>query len=73
MDELIMKLDKVRYAIQNLEGFVPTEHNCNQILGSIQQLKYVTERLRMMDAGKDKGFGKGGADGQNQDGNKHKN
>ncbi len=51
MDELIMKLEEVRYAIQHLEEMPPTEHNCNQILGSIQRLDAVTGALRMMDAG----------------------
>lgn len=52
MDELIMKLDEVRYAIQHFDGFVPTEHNCNLILASIQRLDAVAGALRMMDAGK---------------------
>ncbi len=48
MDELIMKLEEARYAIQNLERMPPTEHNCNQILGSIQRLDDVIAALRMM-------------------------
>ncbi len=48
MDELIMKLEEARYAIQNLEKIAPTEHNCNQILGSIQRIDDVIAALRMM-------------------------
>ncbi len=52
MDELIIKLEEVKYAIQHLEEMAPTEHNCNHILASIQRLNYVAERLRTMDVGK---------------------
>ncbi len=47
MDELIKKLKEVRSAIQNLERISPTEHNCNQILGSIQRLDDVIAALWM--------------------------
>ncbi len=48
MNELIKKLKEVRSAIQILECISPTEHNCNQILGSIQRLDDVIAALRMM-------------------------
>ncbi len=48
MDELIKKLKEVRNAIQILECISPTEHNCNQILGSIHRLDDVIAALRMM-------------------------
>lgn len=46
MEEMIKKLLEVRMAIQNLEKLPPTEHNCNQILASIQRIDSVVAKLR---------------------------
>ncbi len=48
MDELIMKLEEARYAIQSHERFAPTERNCNLILASIQRLNDVIAALSEM-------------------------
>ncbi|MBQ0067377.1 MAG: hypothetical protein KBS60_04235 [Phascolarctobacterium sp.] len=45
MKEAIDTLNDVKNAIQRLEHFVPTEHNCKQILGSVQRLDMVIEYL----------------------------
>lgn len=46
MNDVIETLMEVRNAIQRLECITPTEHNCKQILGSIQRIDMVVEYLK---------------------------